>query len=119
MWGLENILPFGSKDRFLAFVKVYRPSVAFLDGGGGGWLMIDILAISVLNRLAIVWLAATFPAGNKFMYHLSASQMTIVDVQMLLKCLVARAIRLTNFRTLGTRLILHEQLIPQRKFMTL
>ena len=66
MWGLENILPFGSKDRFLAFVKVCRPSVASLDGGGGGgWLMIDILAISVLNRLAIVWLAATFPAGNK------------------------------------------------------
>ena len=72
MWGLVNILPFGSKDRFLAFVEVRRPSVASLDGGGGGWLMIDMLAISVLNRLAIVWLAATFPAGNKLMYHLSA-----------------------------------------------
>ena len=117
MWGLENILPFGSKDRFLAFVEVRRPSVASLDGGGGRYLMTDILAISVLNRFAIVWLAATFSAGNELMYHLSASQMTIIDVQMLLKCLVA--IRLANFRTLETRLILHEHLIHQRKFMTL
>ena len=115
MWGLEYILPFGSKDRFLAFRKVRGSSVSSL--GGGGWLMTVILAISVLNRFAIVWLAATFPAGNRLMYHLSASQMTIVDVQMLLKCLVA--IRLTNFRTLGTRLILHKQLIHQRKFTTL
>ena len=121
MWGLEKIRPFGSKNHFLAFVEVRRPSVASLDGGGGGGggrcLMTDILAISVLNRFAIVWLAATFPAGNELMYHLSVLQMTIIGVQMLLKCPVA--IRLTNFRTLGTCLILHEQLIHQRKFTTL
>ena len=72
MWGLVNILPFGSKDRFkafLAFGEVRRPSVLSL---AGGWLMTLILVISVLNRLAIVWLAASFSAGNKLMYHLSA-----------------------------------------------
>ena len=115
MWDLENILPFGSKDRFLAFNEVRRPSVSSFDGGS--WLMAVILAISVLNKFAIVWFAASFPAGNKLMYHLSASQMTIVDVQLLLKCLVA--MRLNNFRTLGTRLFLHKYLIRQRKFMTL
>ena len=47
MWGLEYILPFGSKDRFLAFRKVRGSSVSSL--GGGGWLMTIILAISVLN----------------------------------------------------------------------
>ena len=69
MWGLEIILPFGSKYRFLAFGGVRRLSVPSLDGGG--WLMTFILVISVLNRLAIVWLAASFSAGNKLMYHLS------------------------------------------------
>ena len=115
MWGLENIQPFGSKDCFLAFGEVRRLSFSSLDGGG--WLMTFILVISDLNRLTIVWLAASFSAGNKLMYHLSVSQMTIVDVQMLLKCLVAK--RLTNFRTLGTRLILHTQLIHSNKFTTL
>ena len=69
MWGLVNILPFGSKDRFLACGEVHKPSVLSL---AGGWLMTLILVISVLNRLAIVWLAASFSAGNKLMYHLSA-----------------------------------------------
>ena len=103
---LENILPFGSKDRFLAFVEVCIASLGIgSGGGGGGCLMTDILSISFLKRLAIVWFAATFPAGKELMYHLFASQMTVISVQMLLKCLVA--IRLTNFRTLGTCLILH------------
>ena len=70
MWGLEIMLPFGSKDRFLAFGEVRRLSVPSLDGGV--WLMTLILVISVLNRLAIVWLAASFSAGNKLIYHLSA-----------------------------------------------
>ena len=39
-------------------------------------------------------------AGSRLMYHLSVCQMTILDVQTLLKRPVA--MRLTNFRTLST-----------------
>ena len=46
----------------------------------GGWPVTFIRVISVWNNLAMVWFAVSFSAANKLVYHLSAYQMTIIDV---------------------------------------
>ena len=87
----------GNGDRFLAVEESRRISAT--SSSEGEKLLTVIL---FMNSLAIVLCAGfiSVAAGNKLMYHLSACQMTILDVQTLLKRLVAK--RLTNFRTLST-----------------
>ena len=93
------MLPLGNNDCFLAVEEIHRSSAS--SSSDDNCLLTIILVISILNNLFIVLFAVSFSAGNRLMYHLSAYQITIIDVQISLKCLVA--IRLTNFRTLGTR----------------
>ena len=73
------MLPIGSRDRFLAVDGICRctPS-SFVDDA---WPLFDIFSFSDWKSLAIVLLEVLFSAGNILMYHLSESQMTIIDVQ--------------------------------------
>ena len=110
MW----LLHLGNSDRLLAVEDYRRFSATSLSNDG--WPLTIILVISDRKSLAIVLLEVSFSAGNELMYHLSVYQMTIIDVQILLKCLVA--MRLANFRTLGTRIFLHKNEIHKRKCFT-
>ena len=81
------MLPLGNNDWFLAVEEIHRSSAS--SSPDANCFLPNILVISVLNNLFIVLLAMYFYAGNKLMHHLSVYQITIIDVQISLKCLVA------------------------------
>ena len=93
-------LPIGNRDCFLAVEESHRNSASSFSKGE--WPLTFILVIFVWKSFAMVLFAGfiSVAAGNKLVYHLSACQMTILDVQIVLNRLVA--MRLTNFRTLST-----------------
>ena len=93
-------LPIGNRDCFLAVEESHRNSASSFSKGE--WPLTFILVIFVWKSFAMVLFAGfiSVAAGSRLMYHLSVCQMTILDVQTLLKRPVA--MRLTNFRTLST-----------------